>query len=265
MRSLIDRIIALPFALLPKRYWQSFDLPVANVAVLSAFLVMAAGFILGVPGYFYYLARLQGVTGLSLLEVGKLQVEGKLPETAEVGFTPIGLYATAPISFAFFTPLGLFCMYLILSSFFRLAAAYVDETHGDPLLTLGDTVITRLFTKQQVRKVRVAREKLEGADEPDRRYDGEWAGLPGVDFVVVSVRRKPGWTKGTWVITPDGWYVLGEPFDRPMPNGLRTVYPLTLQNTLEAVRKSVQYELPPMRPSKTPMRSSETPKAARES
>jgi hypothetical protein len=86
-----------------------------------------------------------------------------------------------------------------------------------------------------------------------------------VDFVVVSVRRKPGWTKGTWVITPDGWYVLGEPFDRPMPNGLRTVYPLTLQNTLEAVRKSVQYELPPMRPSKTPMRSSETPKAARES
>src|SRR4026208_2281250 len=95
MRGLIDSVAALPFALLPKRPWQSFDLPVAHGAGLSAFLVMAAGFILGVPGYFYYLARLQGVTGLSMLEVGKLQVEGKLPETAEVGFPPIGLHATA--------------------------------------------------------------------------------------------------------------------------------------------------------------------------
>jgi hypothetical protein len=36
-----------------------------------------------------------------------------------------------------------------------------------------------------------------------------------------------------------------------MPNGLRTIYPLTAQTTLEAVRKSVSYELPPMRPTKT--------------
>ena len=35
-----------------------------------------------------------------------------------------------------------------------------------------------------------------------------------------------------------------------MPNGLRTVYPLTAQTTLEAVRKSVQYELPPLATSK---------------
>ena len=70
------------------------------------------------------------------------------------------------------------------------------------------------------------------ADEPDRRYDGEWAGLTGVDFVIVAARRKPGWTKGTWVTTEnDGWFVLGEPFDRPMPNGLRTIYPLTAQTT----------------------------------
>ncbi|MBY0496731.1 MAG: hypothetical protein K2Y23_21190 [Cyanobacteria bacterium] len=53
------------------------------------------------------------------------------------------------------------------------------------------------------------------------------------------------------MITPDGWYVRGEPFDRPMPNGLRTVYPLTAQTTLEPVRKSVTYEWPPLRPSKT--------------
>lgn len=259
MRGLIDGIIALPFALLPKRYWQSFDLPVANVAIASAFIVLFLGFGIGIRGYFMFLMRMQqGAQAVSMLEVGKLQVEGKLPETADVAFTPVGLYATAPIAFLFFTPLGLFSAYLVLSSFFRLAAAYVDETHGDPLLTLGDIAISRTFTKQQARKVRVERETLERTDEPDRRYDGEWAGLTGVDFVIVAARRKPGWTKGTWVITPDGWYVLGEPFDRPMPNGLRTVYPLTLQNTLEAVRKSVQYELPPLRATKVSNENAKT-------
>jgi hypothetical protein len=251
---------------LPKRHWQSFNLPVANVAVASAFIVLFAGLATGVRGYFLFLLRMQqGAQDLSILEVGRLQVEGKLPETAEVALTPVGLYATAPIAFALFTPLGLFCMYLILSSIFRLAAAYTGESHGDPLLTLGDHIGTRVFTTRQVRKVRVEREKLEKMDEPDRRYDADWAGLTGVEFVIVSARRKPGWTKGTWVITPDGWFVLGEPFDRPMPNGLRTVYPFTLQNTLEPLRKGVQYELPPLRVSKTPKRSSETPGAARES
>jgi len=68
------------------------------------------------------------------------------------------------------------------------------------------------------------------------------------------------------VTTDDGWFVLGEPFDRPMPNGLRTIYPLTTQNTLEAVRKSVPYQLPPLRPN-TPKRRAEgeTPKAPGES
>ena len=265
MRALLDYLIALPCSLLPKRYWQSIDLPVANVAVASAFIVLFLGFGIGIAGYFLYLAKLQGVQGLSVLDVGRMQVAGKLPETAEVAFTPIGLYATAPIAFAFFSPLGLFCTYLVASSFFRIAAAWVDETHGDPVLTLIDSTARRLSTKQEQHSVRAAREKLERADEPDRRYDGEWAGLKDVDFVIVAARRKPGWTKGTWVTTEnDGWFVLGEPFDRPMANGLRTIYPLTAQNTLEAVRKSVQYELPPLRPSKTPIRSAEDAKPSGE-
>jgi hypothetical protein len=122
-----------------------------------------------------------------------------------------------------------------------------------------------VFANKQQRAARATREKLEGADEPDRRYAGEWAGLTGVDYVIVCARRKPGWSKGTWVTTNDGWFVLGEPFDRPTPNGLRTIYPLTLQNTLEVVRKSVQYELPPLRQTRTPVRSSETAKRDRES
>jgi hypothetical protein len=130
VRSLLDYLLALPVALLPKRHWQSFNLPVANVAVASAFIVLFGAVALAIPGYFHYLELLQKAPGLSILEVARLQVLGKLPETAEVSAVPAGIYATAPIAFAFFSPLGLFCTYLVVASWFRLAAAYVDETHG---------------------------------------------------------------------------------------------------------------------------------------
>jgi hypothetical protein len=235
---------------LPKRYWQSIDLPVPNMATLSAWLTIFAGFAIGVPGFFRFLERLRQAKAASILEISKMQVAGELPETADVSGIPSALYATAPLTFALFTPLGLFCSYLVVSGIVRSAASYIDEAHGDPILSGVDWLGRRLFTSRQERFVRGERARLERTDEPDRRYDGEWAGLTGVDWVIVSARRKAGWHKGTWVITDDGWFVLGDPFDRPMPNGLRTVYPLTAQTTLEAVRKSVQYELPPLRPNK---------------
>lgn len=251
MRSLIDAAIALPCTLLPRRYWQSLDLPVASMAPLSAFVVLFAGAALGVRGYFDYLDRLRAVSGLSILEISKLQVAGKLPETADVSVASASIYVTAPLAFALFTPLGLFCTYLVVSSIFRIATSLIDDAHGDPLLTAADALGRRALGSRQQRSARESRETLERADEPDRRYDGEWAGLSDVDFVIVAARRKPEWTKGTFVITSDGWFTLGEPFDRPMANGLRTIYPLILQKTPEVVRKSVSYELPPLRPSRS--------------
>jgi hypothetical protein len=242
--------MALPFALLPKRHWQSIDLPVANVAAASSMLTLLIGIFVGIRGYYSFLLILRSSGAASILEIAKLQVAGKLPETAEVSAVPSALYATAPIAFALFTPLGLLATYLVVSGFARSVASYTGEPFGDPILTGIDTLARRLFTTRQQRSVRVERARLEKVDEPDRRYDGEWAGLPDVEFVIVAARRKPGWTKGTWVITDDGWFVLGEPFDRPMPNGLRTVYPLKTQTTLEPVRKSVEYRLPPLRPGK---------------
>ncbi len=241
---------------MPKRYWQSIDLPVPNMATLSAWLTIFAGFAIGVPGFFRFLERLRQAKAASILEISKMQVAGELPETADVSGIPSALYATAPLTFALFTPLGLFCSYLVVSGIVRSAASYIDEAHGDPILSGVDWLGRRLFTSRQERFVRGERARLERTDEADRRYDGEWAGLLGVDWVIVSARRKAGWDKGTWVITDDGWFVLGDPFDRPMPNGLRTVYPLTAQTTLEAVRKSVQYELPPLRPNKGMQKSS---------
>lgn len=250
MRSLIDSVVALPFALLLKRYWQSFDLPVRNVAAVSALLTLAIGFAAGFRGYFVYLQRLVSVNEVSMLAVGQLQVAGKLPETAAAATAPFAIYMTAPIAYALFTPLGLFATYLLGSSVVRLISVYIDEAHGDPILTGLDALARRSFSSYRSRSDRVARETLERADEPDRRYSGEWAGLSGVDCVIVSARRKPEWTKGTFVITSDGWFTLGEPFDRPTPNGLRTIYPLTLQTTFDVVRKSVGYELPPIRVSR---------------
>jgi hypothetical protein len=244
---MIDGVLALPAALLPKRYWQSIDLPVPNVAPLSSLLTMLAGFAIGIRGYFAFLERLRHVSGVSIMDISKAQIEGRLPETANVSAIPTALAAMAPITFALFTPLGLVATYFVLSGLIRSVAAYIDEAHGDPILTGVDWAARTLVTSRQQRSARVKRAELENIDEPDRRYDGAWAGLTGVDFVIVSARRKPGWTKGTWVTTDDGWFVLGEPFDRPMPNGLRTVYPLTAQNTLEAVRKSVPYQLPRLR------------------
>jgi len=249
VRSTIDGVLAIPAALLPKRYWQSIDLPVPNVAPLSSLLTMLAGFAIGIRGYFAFLERLRHVSGVSIMDISTAQIEGRLPETADVSAIPTALAAMAPITFALFTPLGLFATYLVLTGLIRCAAAYIDEAHGDPILTGVDWLGRRMFSSQQQRSVRTARRKLEGADEPDRRYDGRWAGLTGVDFVIVSARRKPGWDTGTWVTTDDGWFVLGESFDRPMANGLRTIYPLTAQTTLEVVRKSVPYQLPPLRQS----------------
>ena len=243
MRALLDHLIAVPFALLPRRRWDDWDLPIANVNFASAILTCLGGAALGVTGFFSYMAYVLA------------QREWTAP--------PMMIYVY--LSYVLATPRGLFSLYLAISGFVRVAAWYIDEPSGDPLLTAADDLLSRGRTSQRQRSERAARQNLEGADEPDRRYDGDWAGLSGVDFVIVAARRKPGWTRGTWVITDDGWFVLGEPFDRPMANGLRTVYPLTTQNTLEAVRKSVQYSLPPLRPAKTPMRSAETPKPIGES
>jgi len=228
VRALIDYFLAIPLALLPRRRWDDVDLPIQNVALASSLITCLGGAAIGITGFFSYMADVLA------------QREWTAP--------PMMIYVY--VTYLFATPRGLISLYFTISGMLRAVACYIDEPFGDPLLTAADSAISRRRSSHRERSSRAEREKLERADEPDRRYDGEWAGLSGVDFVIVSARRKPEWTRGTWVISSDGWFVLGEPFDRPMPNGLRTVYPLTSQNTLEPVRKSVQYELPPLRAAK---------------
>lgn len=237
MRDVIDLLVAIPCALLPRRRWNSWDLPIQNVALASSLVTCLAGAAVGITGFFAYLQYVLA------------QREWTAP--------PMMIYVYA--SYLFATPRGLLSLYFTVTGMLRAVASLIDEPFGDPILTILDAWLSKGRASHRERAARVAREKLEGNAEPDRRYDGAWAGLTGVDFVIVAARRKPGWDTGTWVITDEGWFVLGEPFDRSTPSGLRTIYPLTLQNTLEAVRRSVQYELPPLR---APKAASETKAAS---
>ena len=72
---------------------------------------------------------------------------------------------------------------------------------------------------------------------------GAWCGLDA-DYVVLSARRKSEWLAGAIVMTDADWFKLGVPFDMDTPSGLRTVYPLKKMETVEVVRRGIQYELP---------------------
>jgi hypothetical protein len=225
VRALIAYPLAVIAGFLPKRYWDDIDLPIENTALASALASFFAGAALGIVGYFEFM---NDVLSQRLWTAPPMMIQ---------------VY----ISYVLFTPRGVFSLYLVAAGFIRYGQWHVGEPTGDPVLTLIDSAWRTLLTKQQAERARRERLAQEREDEPDRRYGGDWAGLQGVDFVIVSARRKPGWTKGTYVITSDGWYVLGEPVDRAMANGLRTLYPLTAHRTLDVLRKGVTYELPPLR------------------
>ena len=245
---MFDTLGAIGVAMLPKRYWPRFDfLPIHTLAPVSGVLTALTGSALGITGFFAYLERLRGSPAASILEVAQLQVSGALPETAAVSAVPAAIWMTAPVTFAFFTPLGLFSLYLVVSGWLRVVSWWIEQPHGDPLLSGADWLIRSTRRSAREGSARRARLEAEGVDEPDRRYKGNWAGLADADFVIVASRRKPGWNKGTFVITPDGWFTLGEPFDRQTPNGLRTVYPIAAQTENAVLRKGVSYELPPLR------------------
>jgi hypothetical protein len=150
------------------------------------------------------------------------------------------------VAFLLFTPLGLFATYLVVSGVARAISGWVDQPVGDPLLTWLDAVARRTIRRTARRRAEAARRRAEGPEVPDRLFTGDWAGLDGVDLVVVASRRKPDWTRGAFVITSDKWYTLGEPFDLELPQGVRTIYPLTEQKVMEVLRRGLAYQLPPL-------------------
>ena len=212
--------------ILPRRHWPRLDLPIEDWATLSGMVTLLAGCAWGITGYFAHMAQV-------------LQ---------SAFFVPSAYMVASYLGYLFFTPRGLFSLYLVGSGLARAVSSWTGEPFGDPILTGVDTVVRRTRTASASRSAHASRTRAEGADEPDRRYPGAWADLPNVEFVIVAARRKPGWTTGTFIVTADGWFTLGQPFDRPMPQGIRTVYPLAPLTTMDVMRRGVAYELPPLRP-----------------
>ena len=220
---MLAALAAIPAAFLPYRWWDRFPaIQIERFALLSAILTILAGSALAVIGFFAF------------VESGKA---GGSPQAA----------AFSTITFALSTPQGLFSTYLTVSGIFRAATSFVGDWYGDPLLTAVVTATTSSRERKRDNAARAERLRREGIEVPDRLHTGAWAGLPQVELVVVACRRKEDWDEGVVVLTADKSYRLGAPFDKQTPHGLRTVYPLREYEQGSVIRRSVAYELPPLR------------------
>ena len=149
--------------------------------------------------------------------------------------------------YLFFTPRGLFSTYVVVSGALRAISGYLDDPSGDPILTGIHWAATTTFEKNRRERRQIARQRLEGSETPDVLQTGAWAGVPEVDYVVLASRRKAEWDASAIILTASDWYRIGVPFDIPTPAGVRTAYPLKKMDTVEVVRRGIQYELPRLR------------------
>lgn len=247
--AIIEGALGIAAATLPQRHWSALDrrIPVTGMALPSAIATFGVAALLGIPGYFRYAERRTDLVIDSLLVATGWRASAGQELLSETGAQMVWVSGyLAPFTYALLTPTGLFALYLTLSGYFRLAAWYVEQPQGDLLVTFVDSAVVKRRRAAALERSRAERESLEGPEVPDRLITGRAAGIPDAELVVVSSRRKPGWEAGVFVITPDTWYRLGQPVERTVHAGLRTLYPLTEIHDLEARRKSVQYELPPL-------------------
>ena len=241
-------LAAIVAGVAPRRLWPALEqhLPLRRAAAVSGLVTMIAGFFYGFGGFMIFATQLASTTNNWMLA----QLAGPAPND-DAALVPYGVSVLTLFVYLFFTPRGLFSLYLTSTGFVRAIAAYVDDALGDPLWTAIDWAIVTVFRRNRDERRHIARRRLEGNDAPDVLQTGEWAGLPDVDYVVLSVRRKDEWTAGAIILTSSDWYRLGDPFDRQTPTGVRTAYPLKKMDAVEVVRRGIQYELPRLRKVRT--------------
>ena len=242
--------LAVLVAMLPARWWPRLAprLPVRTAAGPSGALTMFLGFFLGIPGFMRYA---EGFTAATQEAVAASDAPFAFPNML---FGPL-----APLEFALGTPLGLVATYLCVTGAVRALSTLADDPRGDPVLTLLDRIGSRTFGAIGGGGAQWSRARREGPAVPDRLERGAWAGVEA-DYLVLASRRKPDWHEGMVVMTPDGWFRLGRPWDMPLPEGLRTAYPLTALPPGEVLHHGVEYELPALSepPATTRPRRSET-------
>ncbi len=235
--------VAIVAGLAPRRFWPSLDvhLPLRSAAAVSGLVTLLAGIFFGVGGFLAFGTQLAGANNDWMLrQLAAAPARGD----AAVGLVPYGMSVLTLFLFVFFTPAGLIFLYLVTTGALRAISAWLDDPLGDPLLTGIDLAATTMWHKNRGERRQIARTRLEGTDAPDVMRTGEWAGVPDFDYVVLAARKKPEWQTGAIILTSSDWYKLGVPFDMETPSGLRTAYPLKKMETVEVVRRGIQYKLP---------------------
>jgi hypothetical protein len=228
-------------AFLPVRLWPRLPaaLPMSTAAFASGLATLFAGMAIGIPGF---LEHAQATTSLGLdaeLHHVFTNPDAGYRQGFVQGFAGLSLF-----TFLLLTPAGWLTLYLGISGTVRAAAAWFDDPIGDPILTALDAVVSGQRVGRRARRARRDREAREGIDVPDRVVSASAVGLAACDLVIVSSRRKPGWERGVAVFTADKTYRLGEPVEHTDSGRLRYLYPLTEHTDFEAIRRSVEYDLP---------------------
>jgi hypothetical protein len=237
---------ALVLAAAPRRTWpvleERWPLPQARLA--SALLTAGLAFGLGIPWFLRYAAHTADVANRITLQAAGREVGGGLPAGTVTSAAPVTVGMLSLPAFLFFTPRGWLVLVLILSGLTRAIAVATGEPMGDPMVTAAHAAWSGWRQKRRRRALAAEREALEGPEVPDVCLRGSRAGEPQAAYVIVSSRRKRGWEPGVFVVTSQGWYRLGQPYERRPAGWLRTFYPLLPVAAAEVMRRGVRYDLP---------------------
>jgi len=240
---------AIGAVLLPHRHWHRLpsSLPLDSAAFLSGVLTVFAGAAVGIPGFLEHAGSQVSFANQAMVDEAMRNPNAGYSRGMVQGFAGLGIF-----TFLLLTPKGWLTLYLLGSGGLRAAAGWFDDPIGDPILTAVDNVALGGYSRRRERRDQETRRALEGPEIPDRVVTSTSAGIPGCDLVVVAARRKPGWERGVVVFTAAAVYRIGEPVERTIAGRLRTLYPLSEHKDLEAVRKSVAYDLPTARTGDAP-------------
>ena len=232
--------LAVPAAFLPNRLWRRLPawLPVESAAFASGILTLLAGAAVGIPGFLKHAGGNVSMANQAVLD-DAMRSNAGYDRGMVSGFGALSIF-----TFLLLTPAGWVTLYLIGSGGVRAGAGWFDDPVGDPILTGIDHVLVTRRERHLEAHGRDTREALEGPEIPDRVVSSAKAEIPGCDLVIVSSRRKPGWARGVVVYTATACYRIGDPIERTVAGNLRTLYPLTEHKDFEAVRKSVNYDMP---------------------
>jgi hypothetical protein len=250
VREALRFIAGVFVGILPRHYWDRFEGRTAPQVAAGAVVTILAGAAIAIPGFFAHAGDVSVRNNRALLAAAAKQDPATTPPHLQVSTTTLAAAsALSWLTFVLLTPAGWISTYLVASGSLRAIGAASDAPLGDPLLTAIDKGLRTSRTRRRAKRAAKDLTKRQGLEVPDRVRTGAEAGVPGAALVVVSSRRKEGWTAGTVVLTSSGAYRIVSIEDRVIGGVLRHLYGLVPHDDLEVFRRVVPYELPGRRPS----------------